>query len=135
MAAGSQLHGTAGSVVDPSIRSFPAVPFTSENFHKSCAIEDYQDPIQVRDCELAGLPDLDQSQEAVRSKIVEFLNHLLDLGVAGFRMDACKHMWPQDLKEIYGRLKGLNRTFGYGPLAKPFIYQEVIDLGMEAVKR
>jgi alpha-amylase len=135
MAAGSELTGTAGTQSDPSTRNFPAVPFSSKHFHKSCAINDYQNPTEVRDCELSGLPDLDQSQEAVRSKIVDFMNQLLDLGVAGFRMDACKHMWPEDLKAIYGTLKGLNRTFGYRPEAKPFIFQEVIDLGMEAVSR
>jgi len=39
----------------------------------------------VRNCELVGLHDLNQGVEHVRQKIVEFLNLLIDIGVAGFR--------------------------------------------------
>ncbi|CAF1664604.1 unnamed protein product, partial [Didymodactylos carnosus] len=42
----------------------------------------------VRNCRLVGLPDLLVGKEYVRSKIVDFLNHLIDIGVAGFRIDA-----------------------------------------------
>lgn len=65
----------------------------------------------------------------MRDKIVEFLNKLVDLGVAGFRIDAAKHMWPYDLDVIYSRVKNLATRFGFPPGARPFIYQEVIDLG------
>lgn len=65
----------------------------------------------------------------MREKIIEYLNHLVDLGVAGFRIDAAKHMWPQDLSYIYENIKDLNISFGFSPKSKPFIYQEVIDLG------
>lgn len=41
--------------------------------------------LQVRNCELVGLKDLDQSNEHVRRMIVNFMNELIDLGVAGFR--------------------------------------------------
>jgi len=40
---------------------------------------------QVRNCELVGLHDLDQSLVYVRQKIIEFLNRLIDIGIAGFR--------------------------------------------------
>jgi glycosidase len=40
---------------------------------------------QVRNCELGGLVDLNQGSEYVREKIIGFLNHLIDLGVGGFR--------------------------------------------------
>ena len=40
---------------------------------------------QVRNCELDGLHDLNQGTEYVRQKIIEFLNRLIDIGVAGFR--------------------------------------------------
>jgi alpha-amylase len=53
------------------------------------------------------MPDLDSSKDYVRSKIAEFLNNLIDMGVAGFRVDAVKHMWPGDLSNIYGRLKNV----------------------------
>lgn len=40
---------------------------------------------QVRNCELVGLKDLNQADEHVRKMIVDFMNDLIDLGVAGFR--------------------------------------------------
>ncbi|TST47702.1 Pancreatic alpha-amylase [Bagarius yarrelli] len=50
-----------------------------------------------------------------------------------FRVDACKHMWPGDLKAVFSKLNDLNtRWFPAG--SRPFIYQEVIDLGGEAIK-
>lgn len=61
------------------------------------------------------------------------MNKLISIGVAGFRIDAAKHMWPQYLSAIYSGLHTLNETF-FPPNTKPFIYQEVIDLGGEAIK-
>ena len=51
----------------------------------------------------------------------------INLGVAGFRVDACKHMWPGDLEVIYGGLPNLNIRSGFRAGARPFIAQEVID--------
>lgn len=127
------LYGTAGSTCDPLARDFPAVPFNGSHFHADCQIDNYNNATNIRVCELVTLPDLDQSNSFVREKIVGYLNHLLDLGVAGFRMDACKHMDPADLKAIYDSLKPVSPLYLYPPFARPFIYQEVIDLGTEAV--
>ena len=33
------------------------------------------------------------------------MNYLIDIGVAGFRVDAAKHMWPGDMQAIFGKLK------------------------------
>lgn len=80
------------------------------------------------------MPDLNQANKHTRDRIVEFMNELLALGVAGFRIDAAKHMWPHDLWEIYSRLNNLStKAFPVG--AKPFIFQEVIDLGGEGIKK
>lgn len=131
---GRNIIGTAGSTANVPMRSFPAVPYEKEDFHPTCAISNYNDAPQVRNCELNTLPDLDQSKPVVRRRILEFLNNLIDLGVAGFRVDAAKHMWPQDLQYIYSKLNKLNSAFGFASNSKPFIYQEVIDLGGEAIK-
>lgn len=61
------------------------------------------------------------------------MDKLVDLGVAGFRVDAAKHMWPADLKYMYENVKDLNTEFGFSPRSRPFFYQEVIDLGGEAI--
>ena len=34
-------------------------------------------------------------------------NTLIDIGVAGFRVDAAKHMWSGDLQSIYSKLKNV----------------------------
>lgn len=51
-----------------------------------------------------------------------------------FRVDAAKHMWPNDLKEMYSRLNNLNVDFGFLPNTKPYIYQEVIYRGNEPIQ-
>lgn len=79
---------------------------------------------QVRDCRLEDLLDLALEKDYVRGKVAEYLNKLIEMGVAGFRVDACKHMWPGDLSNVYSRLKTLN-TKWFPSGTKPFIYQEV----------
>jgi len=96
-------------------------------------IENYADVNQVRDCRLVGLPDLATGNEYVRQTLANFMNSLIDMGVAGFRIDAAKHMWPGDLQAIYGKLKNVREDI-FGAGKRPFIYQEVIDLGGEPIK-
>nr|ABO77640.1 alpha-amylase [Musca domestica] len=127
--------GTAGSVANYGQRSWPAVPYGPGDFHPTCDISNYQDRQQVRNCQLSSLADLNQTVPHVRDMIVGYMDHLTDLGVAGFRIDAAKHMWPEDLEVIYGRLKDLNTDFGFPANTKPYIYQEVIDLGGEEIKK
>nr|AGE83100.1 AMY [Phlebotomus papatasi] len=136
MASGSLdtiLVGTAGSEAYPQVFDYPAVPFTKADFHPDCTITDYQDVYQIRNCQLSSLRDLNQTSPYVREKILGFLNQLVDLGVAGFRVDAAKHMDPQDLRYIYRTIKRLNKDSGFRATDKAFIVQEVIDLGGEAV--
>ncbi|XP_060660223.1 alpha-amylase A [Drosophila nasuta] len=135
MSADGNSYGTGGSTADPSSKSFPGVPFSSLDFNPTCAITNYNDPTNVRNCELVGLRDLNQGNSWVQDKIVDFLNHLTELGVAGFRVDAAKHMWPGDLAVIYGRLNNLNTAHGFSSGAKPYIFQEVIDLGGESISK
>ncbi|XP_077293276.1 alpha-amylase 1-like [Arctopsyche grandis] len=136
MTGGGGSMGTAGTVSQPSQRQYPGVPFGPPDFnHPICTITNYNDRNQVRNCELVGLQDLNQGSEYVRGKIVGYFNHLVDLGVAGFRIDAAKHMWPGDLKIIYDRVKNLNTNHGFPSGARPYIFQEVIDLGGEAISK
>ncbi|XP_055915746.1 alpha-amylase A-like [Eupeodes corollae] len=132
MAAASGV-GTAGSTSDPPNKIYPAVPYTYSDFHPTCTLNNYSDPFNVRNCELVGLKDLDQSKDWARDRILEFLNKLIDLGVAGFRVDACKHMWPADLRVIFAHIKNLSTSHGFEPGSRPFIFQEVIDMGGEAI--
>ena len=63
--------------------------------------------LQVRTCLLSGLLDLNQGNSNVRTQIREYLNNLISMGVAGFRVDAAKSIWPNDLKFIYGSTTNL----------------------------
>lgn len=77
--------GTDGSAANTFNFSYPAVPYGQKDFHAPCEINNYQNATNVRDCELVGLHDLDQSKEYVKEKIDNFLNEAIDAGVAGFR--------------------------------------------------
>lgn len=79
--------GTGGSQGNAQTRDFPAVPYTAEDFHPPCEI-DWNNADSIRRCTLVGLPDLDQSRENVRASLAAMMNHLIALGVAGFRVDA-----------------------------------------------
>lgn len=127
--------GTAGSRCNYNKQTYPAVPYGPGDFHPACNITNYQNPVEVRNCQLNTLLDLNQTVPHVREMILNYMNKLLDLGVAGFRIDAAKHMWTEDLRTIYSRLKPLNEKCGFPKNSWPYIYQEVIDLGGESIKK
>lgn len=87
-------------------------------------LQDYNDTIQVRNCRLVGLRDLKGSSKWVRARAASYMNELIDAGVAGFRLDAAKHMWPRDIYAILDKLHGLN-TRWFPADIRPFIFQEV----------
>ena len=91
-------------------------------------ITDYNDHDEVTTCELVSLPDLDTGSDYVRDRLSNYLRDLVSLGVAGFRIDAAKHIHTNDLAAILDRLKAAVEP-------DPYIYQEVIDPGYEAVKK
>jgi alpha-amylase len=79
--------------------------YSDRDFH-SCRrnISDYGNRNNVQNCELDGLADLDTGADAVRGRIVAYLDHLISLGVDGFRIDAAKHMAAADLSAIKSKL-------------------------------
>ncbi|MFF0861440.1 carbohydrate binding domain-containing protein [Nonomuraea sp. NPDC003560] len=101
--------------------------YSSQDFHQPpCGINDADygnNAWRVQNCELVGLSDLNTGSDHVRDQIAAYLNKLIDLGVDGFRIDAAKHMSPDDLAAIKSRLKG-----------SPYIHQEVIYGQNEAVQ-
>jgi alpha-amylase len=105
--------GSAGTYFNSKTLEYPGVPFKYEDFNDSFShtlsgnIESYYDVVQVRNCRLSGLPDLATGRYEVRQKIINYLNRLIDIGVAGFRIDASKHMWPEDIQAIVDGLNDL----------------------------
>ncbi|KAM8930432.1 pancreatic alpha-amylase-like [Pelodytes ibericus] len=137
-AAGYGTSSTCGSKYNARTRDFPSVPYSFLDFNdgkcktRSGEIENYGDERQVRDCRLVGLLDLALEKEYVREKIAAYLNNLISIGVAGFRIDAAKHMWPGDINDIRSRLNNLSSQW-FPNETQPFIFQEVIDLGGEPI--
>uniref|UniRef100_A0AAQ5XHP6 alpha-amylase n=1 Tax=Amphiprion ocellaris TaxID=80972 RepID=A0AAQ5XHP6_AMPOC len=128
---GEGTHSSCGSWFNASKKDFPSVPYSHLDFNDykcrtaSGNIENYGDKYQVRDCRLVGLLDLALEKDYVRSKVADYMNSLIDMGVAGFRVDATKHMWPGDLEAVYGRLHNLNTSWFPGG-SRSFIFQEVV---------
>ncbi len=85
-------------------------------------IGNYGDAWEVQTCELSNLADLDTGSPYVQERIAAYLQDLVDIGVAGFRLDAAKHMASGDIAAILGRVQG-----------DPYVFQEVIDRGGEGV--
>lgn len=67
-------------------------------------IANYNDATEVQTCELVNLADLATEKPEVRATIRAYLEDLLSLGVAGFRIDAAKHMAADDVAAIVGEL-------------------------------
>ncbi|HYJ80396.1 MAG TPA: alpha amylase C-terminal domain-containing protein, partial [Longimicrobiaceae bacterium] len=111
--------------------SYPGL-YSEADFHPVCALSTYQVAAVVQDCELLGLPDLNTGSESVRQKIAGYLVALSRLGVAGYRIDAAKHIQPVELDSIFDLV---NRTLAAEGRALPYYFGEVIDYGGEAVRK
>lgn len=102
--------------------------YTPDDFHH-CGLTSnddigrYTDAVEIQTCELVNLADLDTASPTVRATIVEYLQDLLSLGVAGFRIDAAKHIPAAEVSAIVGELPAGTR-----------ILQEVIGAVGEPVQ-
>ncbi|XP_074595081.1 alpha-amylase-like isoform X2 [Brevipalpus obovatus] len=123
--------GFGGTPFYGTNKSYPGVPYTYDNFNSAqrCSaisgdIEDPRDLYQLRDCQLTGINDLDNGQKYVQDKIVEAINKLINLGVAGIRIDASYMSWPKNLAAILERLNTLNTKF-FKPNSKPYVFHSI----------
>lgn len=122
--------GTGSDGSSYSKTSYPAVPWTAADFHTGCGISNYNDAANVQLCELVGLADLRTEDDTVRNRIAAYLIALHVEGVAGFRIDAAKHMQPRDLDAIVAQV---NAAAVAGGRALPYFFLEVINNPGEAV--
>ncbi|MCK0118527.1 alpha-amylase family glycosyl hydrolase [Isoptericola sp. S6320L] len=95
--ADSAGYGVAGSPYAED--SFPMYSGWDFNDCRS-DISNYQDRWEVQHCRLVALQDLRTSSTYVRETIAAYLDDLVSLGVAGFRIDAAKHVPAADLEAI-----------------------------------
>eukprot|EP00002_Diphylleia_rotans_P009574 TRINITY_DN19961_c0_g1_i1.p1 TRINITY_DN19961_c0_g1~~TRINITY_DN19961_c0_g1_i1.p1 ORF type:complete len:528 (-),score=104.17 TRINITY_DN19961_c0_g1_i1:244-1827(-) len=133
MTGGGSGYGYGGSYFNADTLTYPE--FSGFDFHScngcpsNCEIQNYNDRYQVQWCRLVGLRDLKtEDRSYVVPKLVAYMNDLIDIGVAGFRLDAAKHTPAADLAYMESLLH--NRKDGKG---RPFVFQEVIDLGTEPI--
>jgi len=54
---------------------------------------------------LVGLTDLNTERPYVQQRIADYLTDLLGIGFSGVRIDAAKHVQPDDLAAIFGKLR------------------------------
>jgi len=92
--------GTGSNGTSYSKYNYPGL-YNVNDFHPTCTVTNYADAANVQDCELLGLPDLNTEKDSVRHKIANYLIYLADLGVAGFRIDAAKHIQQVSLDSIF----------------------------------
>jgi len=71
---------------------------------KNCGVNNYHDAHNVQYCDLVGLPDLCTSCEYVQKTVAAYINHMADIGIAGFRIDAAKHMRNTELGQLLSRV-------------------------------
>jgi alpha-amylase len=117
-------NGTAYAKYD-----YPGL-YSQTDFHTPCALTNYQSAANVQDCELFSLPDLNTKLASVRQKIADYLLMLARLGVAGFRIDAAKHIQQMDLDSI---LRIVNTTLTAESRQLPYVYLEIAGGGGEAL--
>ncbi len=122
--AGGAGIGSAGSMFDSTNHHYPQ--YDSADFHNpECEIAqvDYStNAWRVRNCNMPGLPDLNTGDSDVQQTLSNYLKELTDIGVAGFRIDAAKHMLPSDLQAILANVA-----------PNTYVFQEVIDNGGEKI--
>ncbi|TQF70664.1 alpha-amylase [Pseudoalteromonas luteoviolacea] len=119
-------HGSGKGVAGSTFANKQYPIYSPNDFHQTCAINptDYgNNAWRVQNCELVGLHDLDTDSPYVQTQLANFLNDLLSVGVAGFRLDASKHMPPSDIGDVLAKLN-----------KESVVFQEVIDQGSEAIK-
>ena len=102
---------------------FPSVPYDSRDFHCERALTSWSDGIILNYGWLVGLTDLNTERDYVRQRIADYLTDLISIGFSGIRIDAAKHISPENLSHIFAKLKD---NLG-GKLPEDFIaYLEVL---------
>ena len=112
----------------PSSQEYPAAMYGPLDFHCERALNSWNDPTDLNAGWLEGLVDLNTERDNVRERIAAYLTDLISIGFSGFRIDAAKHIEPDDIVAIFVKLK---RNMG-GTLPNDFITWLEILLGGES---
>ena len=105
-------------------------------FHSDCPVN-FSDQSSVENCWLAGLPDLNTENPAVRAYLVEWANWLIEqTGVDGFRVDAARHLSKEFLRALVTSIRAKHPAFWIlGEVySSGYRYQSgYLDAGLDAV--
>jgi pullulanase len=112
--------GTAGS--SWSYENHPGLYGPNDYHDPRYQISGYGDAEHVWGGRLLELPDLNTGSSHVRDRIAGYFERLRGMGVEGFRVDAAKHMSPEDVQAI------LNKA------GNPWTFLEVIGASGEAAE-
>lgn len=89
----------------PPSQEFPAAHLGPTDFHCERALNSWTDPLDLNAGWLSGLVDINTEKENVQERIAAYMTDLLSIGFSGFRIDAAKHVQPDDLVGILTRLR------------------------------
>jgi len=81
----------------PPSQEFPAAAYGPLDFHCERPLNSWTDPLDLNAGWLTGLTDLNTERDNVRERIAAYLTDLIGIGISGFRIDAAKHIQPDDL--------------------------------------
>jgi alpha-amylase len=112
----------------PAAQENPAVPYGPTDFHCERPLNSWDDPLELNAGWLTGLGDLNTEHKDVQQRIADYLTDLLGIGISGIRIDAAKHIKPDDLVAIFNAL----RTNMGGTLPDDFVSWLEVLLGGEA---
>jgi alpha-amylase len=110
------------------LQEYPAVPYGPLDFHCERTLSSWTDPLILNAGWLVGLTDLNTERDNVQERIAAYFTDLISIGFSGFRVDAAKHIKPDDLVAIFSKFK---RNLGGSLPSDFFTWLEVI-LGGEA---
>eukprot|EP01106_Pelomyxa_sp_JSP_P018092 TRINITY_DN795_c0_g1_i4.p1 TRINITY_DN795_c0_g1~~TRINITY_DN795_c0_g1_i4.p1 ORF type:complete len:459 (-),score=124.91 TRINITY_DN795_c0_g1_i4:114-1490(-) len=111
-----------------ALQEFPSVPYGPLDFHCERPLNSWTDPLQLNAGWLSGLVDINTERDNVRERIADYWTSLMSIGHSGFRVDAAKHICPDDTVAIFSKFR---RNMG-GTLPSEFIAWLEILLGGEA---
>ena len=138
----AQQHGGVGFAgTEFEWKNYPGL-YDESDFHSypdgdhvACEgdISKYHDRWEVQTCQLLGLADLNTGKPEVQATIAGYLQDLADDGVAGFRIDAAKHISADELAEIWKQVPSHEELYSVlevirGP-SEPIVPEEYVAIG------
>jgi alpha-amylase len=89
----------------PPSQEYPAADLGPTDFHCERPLNSWNDPLQLNAGWLSGLTDVNTEKDNVRERIADYLTDLISIGFSGFRIDAAKHISPDNLVAILTKFR------------------------------